>query len=138
MAAGVALEPSVQRHQLEVGLREVAADAEQRQTGELGDGIGEAVAEVQARRVAALAVAEKGRPGHLPMILPEGEHGDLETRHDQREVGGGAGRSRGSAPGEHHGCLDEGGRTNGSRRGCRQCIEHGTCRPFGHHQGDQC
>src|SRR5450756_1204669 len=41
-----------QGRQREVGLREVATQAEQRQAGELGDGVGEAVAEVQARRVA--------------------------------------------------------------------------------------
>ncbi len=126
------------RHQLEVGRREVAADAEQRQAGELGDGVGEAVAEVQAGRVMALAVAEKGGPSHEPMILPEGDHGDLEARHDKHKIGGGAERSGGAAPSQHCGRLDERGRTDCPHRGLRQSIENGACRPFGQHQGDAC
>ena len=126
------------RHQLEVGRREVAADAEQRQAGELGDGVGEAVAEVQAGRVMALAVAEKGGPGYEPMILPEGDDGDLEAREDHHKVGGGALFGGSSAPGHYHGRLHERRRPDSPYRSVRQGIEHGLCRPLGHDQSDQC
>src|SRR5689334_19692451 len=62
----------------DVSLREIVADIEQRHAVHLCAGIGEAVAQVQARRVAALAVAGMGRNGDADFCKAEGGHPDTD------------------------------------------------------------
>ena len=57
--------------------------------------------------------AQRGRPGHRPMIVPEGEHGDLEARHHEREVEGSA-----ATPPPGFGSWDVIQRLRRTQRGC--------------------
>lgn len=65
----------------EIGAIEIVADAEEWLIGKFGDGVGEAVAEIQAGRVAAFAEPSVGVDGSPPVRLAErndGERGLLE------------------------------------------------------------
>ena len=73
-----------------MSLGKVAAEAEQWQPGELGHRIRETVAEVEAGRVAPLAVAQEGGPRNRPVILSKRQNGHFEARQHQGQVKGGA------------------------------------------------
>ena len=62
--------------------REVVAEAEQRLPREVGDGVGQAVAEVQRRRMPALAEAFEGVDGDDPVAVVEREHSEVELGHE--------------------------------------------------------
>lgn len=62
----------------DVGLREVAAFEEERLPGLLREGVGEAVAEVEAGGMAAFAEATKGLAGYLGLLLVERDYFHFE------------------------------------------------------------
>lgn len=58
---------------LEVGTAEIVADAEKGLVGKFGGGIGQAVAEIQARRVASLAKTPVCIDGKSGVLLGKGD-----------------------------------------------------------------
>jgi hypothetical protein len=100
---------SRERRSCELQIRggEITAQTQQRLLGELADGIGHAVAEVQTRAVSTLPVGKEGVGRDHPMISHEFHHLDLgllQKPREQRLAGVSQPRAQHQRALEHGGC----------------------------------
>src|SRR5678815_6112194 len=72
------------RAELNVGGGEVTSLCQQGFAGELRQGIGKAVSEVERRRMAALSIVAPGRPRNLDLFAIHGD--DLQVRPDNEKI----------------------------------------------------
>src|SRR5437764_1074565 len=70
---------------LDVGLGKVVAEAEERLVREPGDGVRQAVAEVERGRMLALAVLEKRVDRDAPMPIAEGDDDEVALLNESGE-----------------------------------------------------
>ena len=93
---------------MQVGVREVISDVEQGLSGRLRQAVGQAVAEVQARRVAAaLPEVRVGGPRRAGLGGIEGNQPDVQQRKELVET---TTEHRIAESINHGGCLDVAGR----------------------------
>ena len=101
-------------------MREAVPHEEQGLVRQAGDGLGEAVPEVESRPVPALSEALKGVHGFPPVRLAEGDHFHAVLLYEAAEEGSGV---HGETRSQHDPRLREGRRTHPDDGGTGEGVE---------------